>query len=204
MKNATFIFLLFITTNLFAGCGPNTGELKDGDIIFQSSTAGQSKAIQLATKSKYSHCGIIYKDGDNFYVYEAIQPVKMTPLKDWVARGDNGHYVIKRLKNDAILTPEILTRMRTEGKKYIGKDYDRYFEWSNDRIYCSELVWKVYKDGAGVEVGKLQELKEFDLSNSVVSSLAKERYGDNIPLNETVISPSAIFNSDLLVTVQEE
>lgn len=204
MKNTAVVFLLFIATNLLAACGPDTGGLKDGDIIFQSSTAGQSHAIQLATKSKYSHCGIIYKDGDNFYVYEAIQPVKRTPIKDWIARGDDGHYVIKRLKNDTALTPEARAIMRSEAKKYIGKDYDRYFEWSNDRIYCSELVWKVYKDGAGIEVGKLQELKEFDLSNSVVSSLAKERYGDNIPLNETVISPSAIFNSDLLVTVQEE
>ena len=49
--------------------------LKDGDIIFQTSLSNQSKAIQLATNSKYSHCGIIYKSGNDFYVFEAIQPV---------------------------------------------------------------------------------------------------------------------------------
>ena len=36
-------------------------KIKDGDLIFQTSLSQQSKAIQLATKSKYSHCGIIYK-----------------------------------------------------------------------------------------------------------------------------------------------
>lgn len=30
----------------------------------------------------------------------------------------------------------------------------------------------------------------------------KERYGNNIPFNEPVISPAAIFNSELLVTVK--
>jgi hypothetical protein len=30
----------------------------------------------------------------------------------------------------------------------------------------------------------------------------KERYGDKIPMNETVISPAAIFESDLLMTIK--
>lgn len=51
-------------------------QIKNGDLIFQTSLSGQSKAIQIATKSKYSHCGIIYIDNGRFYVFEAIQPVK--------------------------------------------------------------------------------------------------------------------------------
>jgi hypothetical protein len=47
-------------------------EIKDGDIIFQTSLSNQSKAIQLATKSKYSHCGIIFKNENGFYVLEAV------------------------------------------------------------------------------------------------------------------------------------
>lgn len=34
-------------------------DYKNGDIIFQTSKSNQSKAIQLATDSKYSHMGII-------------------------------------------------------------------------------------------------------------------------------------------------
>jgi hypothetical protein len=37
-------------------------DFKNGDLIFQISTSGQSKAIQLATHSKYSHCGILYQN----------------------------------------------------------------------------------------------------------------------------------------------
>ena len=57
-------------------------EIKNGDLIFQTSLSGQSKAIQLATKSKYSHCGLIFKDGNDFFVFEALQPVKHTPKSE--------------------------------------------------------------------------------------------------------------------------
>lgn len=177
-------------------------EIKIGDLIFQTSLSGQSKAIQLATKSKYSHCGIIYIDNGQYYVFEAVQPIKTTSLDNWMARGKDGHYVIKRLKNaDKILTTETIQKMKQEGDKFKGKNYDMTFEWSDDKIYCSELIWKIYKRATGLEIGKLEKLSDFDLTNEVVKQKMKERYGDKILLNEVVISPKAIFNSELLETI---
>jgi hypothetical protein len=83
----------------------------------------------------------------------------------------------------------------------MGRDYDIYFEWSDDRIYCSELVWKIYKSAAGIEIGSLQKLKDFDLSHPLVQEKIKERFGGHPPLDEIVISPASIFDSDLLFTV---
>ena len=177
-------------------------EIKNGDLIFQTSLSGQSKAIQLATKSKYSHCGIIYNENGKFYVFEAIQPVKTTALDKWIARGKDGHYVIKRLKNaDQILTNKTLQKIKKEGEKFKGKNYDLTFDWSDDKIYCSELIWKIYKRATGVELGKLEKLSDFDLTSEVVKKKMKERYGDKIPMDEIVISPAAIFESDLLKTI---
>lgn len=177
---------------------------QNGDIIFQTSTSGQSKAIQVATGSKYSHMGIIYKQGADFFVYEAVQPVKLTPLNDWIKRGENGHYVVKRIKDsESLLTTENLTKMKQIGEKYAGKDYDLYFEWSDSRIYCSELVWKIYSVAFGLEIGKLGKLSDFNLTDSVVQAKLKERYGDNIPKDEMVISPASMFDSDKLITVFE-
>ena len=178
-------------------------EIKSGDLIFQTSLSGQSKAVQLATNSKYSHCGIVYNENGRFYVFEAIQPVKTTPLDKWIARGEHGHYVIKRLKNaDRILTTETLQKMKREGEKFKGKNYDLTFEWSDDKIYCSELIWKVYQRATGIEIGKLGKLSDFDLTSKAVKKKMKERYGDKIPMGETVISPGAIFDSELLMTVK--
>jgi uncharacterized protein YycO len=194
---ALFVF----TIKLMGDPAPESKTLRSGDIIFQTSQSGQSKAIQLATGSEYSHRGIIYVEGDQTFVYEAIQPVKSTPLKEWIARGKNQHYVVKRLKNsEEILTTETLNKMKAVGNKFKGKNYDLYFEWS-ERIYCSELVWKIYFEATGIAIGSLQQLKEFSLTSLEVKQKLKDRYGENIPLHTKVISPESMFNSDLLVTV---
>ena len=149
--------------------------------------------------------GLIYKKGDKFYVFEAVEPVKLTPLQDWIRRGKGQHYVVKRLKNaEDVLTLSNIKKMKAEGAKYLGKSYDLYFEWSDERIYCSELVWKIYKNVLNIEIGKLQRFSEFDLSHPVVKAKLKERYGEYIPKEELVISPDQMFKSDLLETVLEK
>jgi len=205
--------ILFLSFTLLFGCSSGdangyvdsvASSIQNGDIIFHTSESRQSQAIQLATGSKYSHMGIIYEDQGKYFVYEAVQPVKLTPLTEWKKRGENGHYVIKRLKNaEDILSPAVLSNMKMVGQQYLGKSYDVYFNWSDEKIYCSELVWKIYKEAAGIEIGTLENLSEFDLSSDYVQSIMKERYGNNIPLDEKVISPAAMFNSSLLVTVEE-
>ena len=175
---------------------------RSGDIIFQTSRSSQSVAIQLATHSPYSHVGIVYSEAEESYVYEAIQPVTLTRLADWERRGERGHFVVKRLREaDRLLTAANLAKMKAEGKKFEGKNYDSHFEWSDERIYCSELVWKIYKRALGVEIGKTQVLADFDLSDAAVIKKMKQRWSGPIPMNETVISPAAMFDSDQLITV---
>ncbi|MCF6406467.1 YiiX family permuted papain-like enzyme [Chitinophaga filiformis] len=179
--------------------------LRSGDVIFQTSMSRQCHAVRLATHSVFSHCGMILKKGDKDYVLEAVQPVKITPLDEWISHGEGKKYVVRRLKNaDNILTPDVLKKMEAEGKQMLGKSYDGYFEWSDDQIYCSELVWKIYKRAAGIEVGKLQQMKDFDLSSEPVKQIIRERYGDKLPENETVISPQSIYESSLFVTVMSK
>lgn len=179
--------------------------LQIGDIIFQSSKSGQSYAVQLATGSKYSHVGMIIKDKGELKVIEAVQPVKITSLKEWKKYGDGNHYVVKRLKQaDSLLNDSITHLLDSFSRSYLGKNYDLYFGWDDDRIYCSELVWKVYKQALGIELGKLQKLSTFDLSHPIVKEKLKERYGNSIPMNEQCISPGAMFDSELLELVVVE
>ena len=181
---------------------PTIQQFQNGDIIFQTSLSRQSKAIQLATNSQYSHCGIICIENGIFYVLEAIQPIKYTPLTDWINRGANGQFTVKRLKNaTTVLTLKNIDKLKTESTKFIGKNYDLTFEWSDEKIYCSELIWKIYDGALGIKIGHLQKLKDFNLTNPYVQKIIKERYGKDIPLNEIVISPEAIFKSELLETV---
>lgn len=147
---------------------------------------------------------IFFKDGKP-YVFEAVRTVQYTPLKQWIDRGDGGHYVIKRLRNaDKVMTPQAIEKLKSVAENFQGKPYDLIFEWSDDHIYCSELVWKIYDRGISIQVGQLKKLRDFDLSNDAVKKKIKERYGDQIPLNEIVISPEDMFSSELLKTVSEK
>jgi len=177
--------------------------LKAGDIIFQSSLSGQSHAIQLATNSRYSHCGILLEKDGKLQVFEAVQPVKYTPFEKWIRQGDNHHYVVKRLKDASTITDEVIANMSKEAKKLEGKNYDIYFGWSDETIYCSELVWKLYQRTTALEIGELKPLGSYDLSHPIVKKIMQERYGKKIPMEEQMISPGAIFDSELLETVVE-
>lgn len=200
MRALTILSLL-----LLARCGGATADgysPRNGDIVFHTSRSSQSVAIQRATHSRYSHMGIVYLSGGQPFVYEAVQPVKLTPLAEWVSRGERGHFVVKRLRDaDRLLTAESLARLKAEGERFQGKNYDLYFEWSDDRVYCSELVWKIYQRALGIEIGETEKLGSFDLSDPEVQAKVKERWPNSPPQDETVVSPSAMFDSALLVTV---
>ncbi len=195
-----WVILLIIICGGYFLIQSKTSQPQEGDIIFQVSNAPDSKAIQIATDSKYSHTGIIVRLSGRLYVLEAVQPVQYSELEEWEKRGVDGHYVIKRLK-DSSLDEEALQKMKALGEQFLGKDYDSYYDWSDDKLYCSELVWKIYDRGAGVKIGELQKLKEFYLDHPIVQKKLKERYGNNIPYDELVISPARIFNSPKLKTI---
>ncbi|HCR4045597.1 TPA: YiiX family permuted papain-like enzyme [Citrobacter freundii] len=196
MIRSQLIFCLLFTAPAFAW-EPQTGE-----IIFQISRSSQSEAMQLATHSSYSHIGMIVIRNHNPYVFEAVGPVVYTPLSRWIARGKDGQYIFRRVSGG--LASQQQQNLAQTAKRYLGKPYDLAFSWTDERQYCSEVVWKVYQNALGIRIGKRQKLKEFDLNQPVVRAKLKERYGKNIPLTETVISPQAVFDAPQLETVDKK
>jgi hypothetical protein len=89
MKNKINLFIVL----LLAGFGlafvyhqeQESTDWQNGDIVFQDSESTQSLAIKLATNSKYSHCGIVMNLNDEWMVLEAVQPVRVVPVKEWIA-----------------------------------------------------------------------------------------------------------------------
>lgn len=206
MKKIVVLFLLcaYAALGFFAFRDRNVppDKLKDGDIIFQVNPSGQGKAIQLATGSKFTHVGIIFIENGEPVVYHAVQPVKKSSLAQFAAMGVDGKYEIRRMKNrDKELDASEIAKMKSAAASMLGKNYDIYFNWSDDEIYCSEFVWKIYKQGAGIEAGPLKKMKEFNLNSKEVKEIMKVRYGNNIPLEEKMISPGDMYSCDLLESV---
>ena len=198
MGNLRLLIFVFISLTI-SSCGQKYTVPQDGDIVFHESTSRQSPIIKLAQHSKWTHCGIVFHIGDKAYVYEAVDPVRYTPLKDWVARGKDGVYCAKRLKSP--LSSSSIEKMKTVGAKYKGKHYDTLFQWSDNRMYCSELIWNIYFEGAGIEVCKPNHFSDYSISLPRVKKLIKERYGDKYDPSEQIVSPQALFKSKLLKKV---
>jgi hypothetical protein len=83
--------------------------------------------------------------------------------------------------------------------KVMNIPYDVLFQWSDTKLYCSELVWKAYEK-LDLSVGKKETFSVFDFSSDEAKALANARYGGvaNLPMNETVVTPQAIYESELL------
>ena len=77
-------------------------DVKEGDVIFHTSPSNQSSLIQLATRSKISHCGIVVLKNGKPYVLEARRTLVLTPLEKFIARGTEGRYWIKRSNKENI------------------------------------------------------------------------------------------------------
>ena len=172
--------------------------LKNGDIIFIVNPSGQGKAIQLATKSKYTHMGIVFIENGKTIVYHAVEPVIKSSLEQFIGMSEDGKYFIKRLKDQTLLNESVIKKMLLEANSKLGLHYDLGFNWSDEEMYCSEYVWKLYNHALNIEIGMLRPLKDFDLSHPAVQKIMKRRYGNNIPYDEKMISPGDMFDSELL------
>jgi hypothetical protein len=195
--------IVFTLILAIAGCTDQPPLIQPGDIVFQKAVSPQSEAIRLATGSEFTHCGVVLKGPDNsLVVYEAIQPVMTTPLNQWIARGQGGEYSVMRLRDaDALNTTGAFDKMKELAQSYLGRDYDYYFAWDDDKMYCSELVWKLYDRALHVDLCQPSHLRDFNLDNPIVKAKLAQRYGNNVPLDEQVVAPSELHESDQLVEV---
>jgi hypothetical protein len=195
-RQAAFVLMVL------AGCSraqPALERLQDGDLVFHTSNSRQSIAVQAATGSKYSHCGIVFIREGKPFVFEAVQPVKFTPADAWRERGKGGKLVAYRLKRfDSGMSPQDRAALRKAAGRFAGLNYDLGFNWSDESIYCSELIWKVYKNALGIELCPLRTFRTFNLSDPTVKALIRERYGSRPPLDMNVVSPADLMASPAL------
>ena len=181
----------------------NPYELKDGDIVFQETASSKGKAVKAATNSRWTHVGMVFFKNDKPMVIEAVQPVRITPLSKFIARSPSSFYAMRLKDANKHLNTNSIAKANKYGTKQLGKNYDVQFRWSDEKIYCSELVWKIYKEAIGIELCKPRQFKDYNLSHPTVKRIIEQRYGSvsNLPLDELVVAPSDLAESDLLVEV---
>jgi len=181
----------------------NPYALQAGDIVFCGNAGPQADAIREATDSPFTHCGIVFLQQGRLMVLEAVQPVRVATLDHFIASGSPGTLHAKRLKT--ALSREATERAWKWGSTLTGRDYDPLFRWDDEKLYCSELVWKVYQH-AGVELCPRRHFRDYHLDRPAVRKIITSRYGsvDKLPAHEWVVAPADLAASPLLVEVPKQ
>ena len=191
--------VLGVALCLFAGCRPEKKiaaapveyEPRAGDFIFQSLPHNPLiDAIEGSSGSPFSHCGIVRqrdtvkRHGDRWMVIEAIGPVKETPLSWWIAQGRASAYVVFRLR--APLSEKV-PAIITAAERYEGRPYDIHYDLDDEKIYCSELLYKAVRDATGRKLGKIRKLGE--LNWRPYEQVIRQIENGNLPLERAMITP---------------
>jgi hypothetical protein len=172
-------------------------EPEEGDIIFQSSPHNPlSDAIEGVTESPWSHCGILRRHPKGWVILEAVGPVRETPLADWVRRGRGGEFEVFRLTAPH---RDKIPAMIAAAQKYLGRPYDLRYQLDDEKIYCSELVYKAFRDAGGGELGKLQKLGELNWKPH--EAFIRELEDGGLPLERKMITPRAVSEAPQLEKV---
>lgn len=202
------LILSFLTLALSAQAKlASQAQLQEGDVIFHQSQSSQSLALREITQSVWTHTGVIIRNQNKWFVVEAARGVEVTPLEKFIDRGVGKKYIIKRLRPELInqsQSQSISNKLKTALLAYAGLNYDFWFEWSDSTIYCSELVWKAYDDAFGIQLTTPERFRDFPLDGPYAQRLIQDRYiaqGRQLNLDEPVVSPVAVLESELLVEV---
>jgi hypothetical protein len=169
-------------------------DIREGDVIFQTSQSQQSPLIQIATQSTISHCGIIIiKDGKP-YVLETLKTLVLTPLDKFIARGKNGKYWLKRSNKENI---------KIKYGSYLGKPYDLAFKFDNDKFYCSELIYDIYKNQLGIELCEPKKVSDYlILGTGKIPQIEKAMKKRGITKDQYAVAPVDVFESVYLKDVK--
>lgn len=180
---------------------PEKYEPREGDVVFQALPLDDDliQAIEGVTESHYSHVGVLLKRNEIWAVIEASRPgVIYTPFETWKAKGRDGRWAAYRLKGAYLKhIPQFLKDLQ----QHVGKPYDFKYELSEDKLYCSELVYHAWRSSTGQEMGKLKKVG--DLNWKPYSATIEKYNGAPVPVERQVISPIELSKAGQLKKVYD-
>lgn len=189
ITSALLLLVILSTGNFFTAEKIYNGyKPQVGDVIFQSLPHSKLvDAIEGVTDSAYSHCGIVdYRNG-RWVVIEAYRKVEINPLVAFLLRGRDKGFCVYRLKPEYASSAKA---MAAEASKYIGRPYDVRYRMDDEKIYCSELVTKAYKNATGHQLGKVVRFGDMDWQPW--QDTIEHFESGPVPLDRLMVTPASL------------
>ncbi|MBP0616717.1 hypothetical protein [Jiella mangrovi] len=128
-------------------------------LIFEEEEGPLAEALQAATKSPYTHVGIVRITGGGPVVLDTKPALWENFVEEFIANGVGGHYAVyevRGLSGDAIFTP---ARMAND---YLNAPDDPYLRPGGPELSGAELVQLVYRS-VGYELGRSVRFEDLDI-----------------------------------------
>jgi hypothetical protein len=169
-------------------------ELKVGDILLQPLSCWTCLLIEAQERSIYSHMGIVVETNPQVLVAEAYSPrVEIKTFAAFSAKTERGQSIRVLRSKENITDFNLKDLVETY---FLNLNYDAQFRIDNfdqhgEKIYCSELVYKIFRH---FYIAQPQlKVMLFDINPQQWDRF----FGNNTPRGELGISPADYEGSDL-------
>ncbi len=161
-----------LTHVALAGPSVTPSELRAGDLVLHTSRSAQSQAIAVATRSPFTHVGVVVEEQGELWVVEAQARATRTRLAEFVRRGRSATWALR----DARLDDEAARdRVQRAALALLGTPYDPAFAEGTDALYCSELIAVAWA-AAGLDIGEVERMGALDVDAPAVRALFAKRW----------------------------
>jgi len=149
--------------------------IRSGDLVFRQGRGIFSELFRNIgdVDSQFSHVGVVYKENKGVHVIHTeaseltgIGAAKIEPLSDFISDSNAKKFAFYRVKG---LNIEGAGLVLNTALKYVADriPFDSDFNLSdNDKLYCTELVYKAYKT-AGIYLVKKPSIIELPWFSSL-------------------------------------
>jgi hypothetical protein len=186
--------------------------LKEGDLLFQDLNCGElCDAIEAVTEGvnhqDFSHCAMVIRDADSLVVVEAIgSKVQLNSIPKFFARsGDT--LAIKNIVVGRVKQPykELIPQAAAYAKALVGQPYDDAFLPSNNKWYCSEVLYEAFRKASNTEFFELNPMTFKDPRTQTYFPAWINYYRElNTEIPEAVLglNPGSISRSDKIEIIK--
>jgi uncharacterized protein YycO len=195
-----------------AGCRSNSDKilLQPGILLFSDSDCGPlCDAIEKVTKgyqgANLSHVGITANDENGrMIVIEAVSKgVVAVNLQEFLNRNTDANglpkIIVGRLKKSY---RRLIPAAIREAKALKGRPYDKEFEIGNDKYYCSELIYEIFrKANDGKPIFELKPMTFKDPQTGQILPVWRQYFAEleiDVPEGKLGINPGSISRSSVL------
>jgi hypothetical protein len=177
-------------------------QLQVGDVVFIRIPVRLFLKVAEASNSWSNHVGIIVEhDGVDWVVAESCVPrVRRRHFRDFVARSDEGQFIVRRLPRALSATEQ--TKLRAAANRRMGLLYHTGFALRSKRQFCSKFVHELLAEGCGEQVGEIETFATLLARNPQVSlRFWRIWYMGRIPWQRETITPDSLLRSSRLQTL---